>query len=439
VQLFSTMQRSLVLLFASLAITQVHGATKTDAVVNEGIAAYKAGNYDLAIAKYTAVLKENPIDPITYNDRGLAYKEKKDYAHAIADFTEALRFKQDWYFYYNRGTAYSDGGDEKSAIADFTRALKVTPRGSVGYTDCLMARAHSYFSQEQAEPAMTDLNAAIKLGVKEPDAYVLRGILHKIRHDYALSLADYEKAIALDPKDARSFDTEAYLLAVCPAPKYRDGRKAVAYAIKACELTGWKASGDLETLAAAYAEDGQYDEAIKWQKKAAQLAPGDVDAKRLGLYRQKKPFRDLNRKEEAVSGVSDLPNKVSIEVGQRVSAQFEIRGDDLVNPKISAGAKEKPSSLLLHFYVEKNQRTLRLTHTFWRSMRVRCLARLKGYDTYFETDILPVPVETINPEIWSDPIEELVLFDFKLTGPDQKPETPEQESPVASIASATIN
>ena len=42
---------------------------------------------------------------------------------------------------------------------------------------------------------MKDLNIAIK-GVQQPDAYVLRGILHKINHQYDRSLADYEKAIA---------------------------------------------------------------------------------------------------------------------------------------------------------------------------------------------------------------------------------------------------
>ena len=49
---------------------------------------------------------------------------------------------------------------------------------------------------------MSDLNAAIKLDVADAEAYRLRGIIHKVMHEYDKSLADYEKAIALDPKNA---------------------------------------------------------------------------------------------------------------------------------------------------------------------------------------------------------------------------------------------
>ena len=77
-----------------------------------------------------------------------------------------------------------------AAIADFTKALKLNPKDTQGRVSCLIGRARANFDKEKAEPAMADLNAAIKLGIKQPDAYVLRGILHKINHNYARSLAD---------------------------------------------------------------------------------------------------------------------------------------------------------------------------------------------------------------------------------------------------------
>jgi tetratricopeptide (TPR) repeat protein len=431
------MQPWLTLLFVCVALTRLSGAGKTDAVVNDGIAAYKAHDYDLAIAKFTAALREDAKDPIIYNDRGLAYKEKHEYARSIPDFTEALRFKQEWYLYYNRGTAYSESGDEKSALADYAAALKTVPRRSAGEIDCLVARAHAYFNLEQAEKAMADLNSAIKIGVKEADPYILRGILHKVHHEYSLSLADYEKAIALDPNNVRGYEAEAYLLSVCPAPKYRNGHKAVAYATKACELTDWKAADHLETLAAAYAENRQFDEATTWQKKAAELAPGEVDATRLALYEHKQPFRDLNRSEPAVPDLSGLADHVTIELGRKVSAQFAQKGDDLVEPKLTQGLHRQARTVLLNFKIEKKKYVLRLEHTFWRKMQGRCLARLAGYDTYFETDILPVPVGTTNPEIWSEPIEELVLFNLKLVGPSSEPTPPEDDDQGADVAAIT--
>jgi hypothetical protein len=112
-----------------------------------------------------------------------------------------------------------------------------------------------------------------------------------------------------------------------------------------------------------------------------------------------------------------------------MNAQFQVVGDQLVDPNVIQGNKERPDSVTLDFRHDKQGRTLFLTHSFQRTLQARCLALLKDWDTYFETDILPVPPRTINPEIWSAPIVELVLFDFKLVG--KKTEEPEERTGVA--------
>ncbi len=73
-------------------------------------------------------------------------------------------------------------------------------------------------------------------------------------------------------------------------------RRPLSLAIEACELTRWKAGYCVETLAAAYAESGDFGSAVKWQTKAIEL---ETDAKekgeyqaRLKLYQEKKPFRE---------------------------------------------------------------------------------------------------------------------------------------------------
>ena len=376
-------------------------------------AAFRAGDYDTAISLYSEVIKADPKAALAYNGRALAYRSKKDPAKALADFDQAIRLRPLWMFYYNRGITYYENGDDKFAIADLTRALKDKPSDPRTRADCLVARARCYISQEKSAPAMSDLNAAIKLGVADSEAYLLRGIVHKVVHKYDKSRADYEKAIALDPKNARAYRTEAYLLSVCPAPKYRDGAKAVRYATKACELTEWHDAGAIETLAAAYAETGDFDKAIQFQKQAEEIDK-KTDPDRLVLYEKHQPVRDLNRAEKAVP----LPEtgKVAIKLGEKLTVHFEIVGEDLINPATAKGDRLGENSFALDFRLHKGQRLLFLEHSFSKIVRVRCLARLKGQDAYFETDLLPVPPKTINPELWSEQIEELVLFDFHFEG-----------------------
>jgi tetratricopeptide (TPR) repeat protein len=411
----------LVLIAVCLAIGSIHGESDADRLVYQGIDAYKAHDYDLAISKFTEAIKLDPKNCSARNNRGLSYREKGDFDAAIADFNSALKIKSDWSVYYNRGLTYYEKRKSDSAIADFSKALKLSSKEPNQRVNCLIGRARAYFDKEEAEPAMKDLNAAIKLDQRRSDAYVLRGVLYKVGHEYQKSLDDYETAIGLDPTDARAYDVEAYLLSVCPTPKYRDAKKAISYATKACELTEWKAAGPIETLAAAYAEAGQFDDAIKWQTKAAQIDPKAVDERRLALYQQRQPFRDINRvkQEQPFANLNNIGDKLAIKVGQKTAARFEISNGKLAGLKIVDANGEQPGKnpdcVWLDFRHDKRGYVLFIWHSLPKTLEARCLARLKDYDTYFETDILPVPVKIVSPEIWKEPIEEVVLFDFKLS------------------------
>jgi hypothetical protein len=66
--------------------------------------------------------------------------------------------------------------------------------------------------------------------------------------------------------------------------------------IKACELSKWKEPDHIEALAAAYAETGDFDKAVKYQAQGIEMksAYGPVDKKtreRLALYKAHKPAR----------------------------------------------------------------------------------------------------------------------------------------------------
>jgi tetratricopeptide (TPR) repeat protein len=194
-----------------------------------------------------------------HNHVGSAHAEEKDYSTALTDFTEAIRLHpKDAAAYYNRGTAFSQTGDYNRAIADFTDAILLDPE-----------LLHAYHN---------------------------RGYARAARKEYELAIGDYSKAILLDPDDAIAHNCLAWLWAVCPEDRLRDGPKAIEYARRACELTDWTNANHLGTLGAALAEAGYFDEAVKWEKKALQdsaynLENGEQARQRIRLYEQKKPCR----------------------------------------------------------------------------------------------------------------------------------------------------
>jgi hypothetical protein len=118
------------------------------------------------------------------------------------------------------------------------------------------------------------------------------------RGKFAESLAHYTEAVRLDPGYAEAYNDRAMILAACPEAKYRDGRKAVESATRACELTGWNQPAYLDTLAAAHAEADDFDAAVKWQTRAIALLPDesmeDDYRSRLILYQARKPYHEAS-------------------------------------------------------------------------------------------------------------------------------------------------
>jgi hypothetical protein len=91
----------------------------------------------------------------------------------------------------------------------------------------------------------------------------------------------------------------AWLLATAPDDQVRDGSRAVELAERACQLTGWKHPVLMGTLAAAYAEAGRFDDAVKMAERARSEAEAQKlepvaarNTELLELYRQGKPYRE---------------------------------------------------------------------------------------------------------------------------------------------------
>lgn len=187
-----------------------------------------------------------------------------------------------------------------------SRKQMLTVDEAVGYCKSLIeapkpdaygfyVRAGIFNQNEQPEKAMADLTTAIKLDPQFAMAYSNRGWLHVEKGDLDKALADFTSATKAAPKDALPANNLAWFRATCPDAKYRDGKQAVSLATMACEQTGYKHEEFLDTLAAAYAETGDFKLAAKWAAKALELDPQNSDfSDHLKLFRDGKPLRDEN-------------------------------------------------------------------------------------------------------------------------------------------------
>jgi tetratricopeptide (TPR) repeat protein len=92
----------------------------------------------------------------------------------------------------------------------------------------------------------------------------------------------------------------AWILSTSPEDKARDGARALELGTKACEMTDFSEAHLVSTLAAAYAETGDFDKAVEYAKKAVELGEKEeseqIDQLRdeLKSYEEKKPWREKN-------------------------------------------------------------------------------------------------------------------------------------------------
>ena len=112
--------------------------------------------------------------------------------------------------------------------------------------------------------------------------------------DYLGSVSDLDEAIRREPENAGALNSRAWRLATCPDASVRSGQQAIIDANLACELSDWKLAEWIDTLAAAHAEVGSFDEAVKWQQQAMASAPETRKhffEPRIELYKSGEPYR----------------------------------------------------------------------------------------------------------------------------------------------------
>jgi tetratricopeptide (TPR) repeat protein len=161
----------------------------------------------------------------------------------------------------NLGKVFLKERKLNEAIACFNEVIK---------QDDNLAEAH--YNLGVASDRQKRSDKALQAGKNKADIYTNLGTAYTQLGKYNLAIENWAKATELKPDDAELLNNLAWLLATTGDVSVQDANKAVELAKRACELTGYNNPSFLDTLAAACAAAGRFDDAVKTAKQALDIA-----------------------------------------------------------------------------------------------------------------------------------------------------------------------
>ncbi|MGB9624569.1 MAG: tetratricopeptide repeat protein, partial [Phycisphaerae bacterium] len=228
-------------------------------------------------------------------DLGIALYETDDLAEASAAFRRAIALDpNNDSAYRGLGRVLADQNDFDAAMEQLRIAQRLNPDEFRVYVGI------GWVLQQQGRP---DAAAAVyEEGIRRwPDVevfYTLRGASLIDAGQYAEGRKTLEMGLRVTDDPAELANSLAWLLATCRDETQRDGAAAVRFAELAERATLAQNPAVTDTLAAAYAEAGRFDDAIRTQKRAIELArfvrPQVVPEfrERLALFEKHQPYRE---------------------------------------------------------------------------------------------------------------------------------------------------
>lgn len=299
--------------------------------------------FDDALKYADQLIQQQPRATLGYNLRARVHVMQDDMKAAIKDLDEALGVNaNDLAALMMRARLHAIEGNDDKAKADVDKLLRLRPDLEQGILlRSMIAAQNKNFGEAiadiqtllQSDPtnaeyrlqmatymvadkrprrAIEVLTSIIEgiTDTKDEDQKDVKQTALRARGDALLSVGkhadavkDYEEALKLDPDDSGVLNNFAWVLATSPEDGVRNADRSIELGLKACELTNYEKPHILSTLAAGYAEKGDWETAIKWADKAVELGGDDEEVgtqlkEELDSYKEKKPWREKQEVEE---------------------------------------------------------------------------------------------------------------------------------------------
>ena len=249
-----------------------------------------------AVEHYQAALRIDPASAETYNNLGNAMVALERTSEAIEHFERAVQIKPgSARALYNLGNTLAQVGRLTEAVKRYEDAVRAEP----DYAEAHNNWGAALLRLDRVSDAIEQFRAAIRSQPESPGAQLNLVMMLAQTGKLREAIEQGRKAVVLLPQDVTIHRLVAGLMASHERAEGGDPMQAVELAERACQLTGRRDPGCLDTLAAAYASAERFDEAVATAKEAWQLAQSAGESSlaeeihvRLQLYRDRKPYRE---------------------------------------------------------------------------------------------------------------------------------------------------
>ena len=195
---------------AAQAADQTQAAGQTaESLTDEAITLDGEGNPQAAVEKLNQAIAMSPGYARAYAWRGYIISNMDNADEGLPDLNKALQIDpNDCWSWAFRAEVYQNAGDFPLAEQDYDKALQINPDFESNAdlaANTSYCRAMNRKNEGNFDAALPEFNRAIELDQYENPMFLLmRGDLYADMNQFALALADTEKAIAIDPELAQN-------------------------------------------------------------------------------------------------------------------------------------------------------------------------------------------------------------------------------------------
>ena len=263
---------------------------------NLGLVLFQNGRIDDAIAHYRSALQMQPGWWDAEYNLGTALSAKGKVDEAILHSEKAVSIRPtDPDAQVSLGNLLVQKGRTDEAIAHYQKAVTVRP-------DHFLARyglGHALLEKGDLDSAIQVFRSALLLRPSDADCHTTLAIALEEKGNPAEAIQHYQRALELAPSSVPTLTNLAWLMATSQDASLRNGSKAAELAKQADLLVGGRNALVLRTVAAAYAENGEFAAALRTARSALQLARMNGETaltvdlnQQIALYELGMPYRE---------------------------------------------------------------------------------------------------------------------------------------------------